>query len=74
MYLDGPEKVHNYLQGQINKEGLPRGIAYENKARSEMGNRAGFYELIRLKFIIFTTYPIQSNEKAHLQTNHFCPG
>lgn len=29
VYLDDPEKVHNYLQTQINKEGLVRGFGYE---------------------------------------------
>ena len=29
IYLDDPEKVHNYLQTQINKEGLVRGFGYE---------------------------------------------
>ena len=29
IYLDDPEKVHNYLQTQINKEGLIRGFGYE---------------------------------------------
>lgn len=29
IYLDDPEKVHNYLQTQTNKEGLIRGFGYE---------------------------------------------
>jgi hypothetical protein len=29
IYLDNPEKVHQYLQTQINKEGLIRGFGYE---------------------------------------------
>lgn len=29
IYLDNPEKVHEYLQTQINKEGLIRGFGYE---------------------------------------------
>jgi Family of unknown function (DUF695) len=29
VYLDEPEKVHQYLQTQINKEGLIRGFGYE---------------------------------------------
>ena len=29
IYLDEPEKVHKYLQTQINKEGLVRGFGYE---------------------------------------------
>jgi Family of unknown function (DUF695) len=29
IYLDDPEKVHNYLQSQTNKEGLLRGFGYE---------------------------------------------
>lgn len=29
VYIDDPEKVHNYLQTQINKEGLVRGFGYE---------------------------------------------
>ena len=29
IYLDDPEKVHKYLQTQINKEGLVRGFGYE---------------------------------------------
>lgn len=29
IYLDNPEKVHNYLQTQVNKEGLIRGFGYE---------------------------------------------
>ena len=29
IYLDDPKKVHEYLQTQINKEGLIRGFAYE---------------------------------------------
>jgi hypothetical protein len=29
VYLDDPEKVHQYLQTQINKEGLARGFRYE---------------------------------------------
>jgi hypothetical protein len=29
IYLDPPQKVHQYLQTQINKEGLIRGIGYE---------------------------------------------
>ena len=28
-YLEEPEKIHNYLQTQINKEGLLRGFGYE---------------------------------------------
>lgn len=31
IYLDEPEKVHNYLQTQVNKEGLVRGFSYEIK-------------------------------------------
>jgi len=29
IYLSEPEKVHQYLQTQINKEGLIRGFGYE---------------------------------------------
>jgi hypothetical protein len=29
IYLDDPEEVHNYLQTQVNKEGLIRGFGYE---------------------------------------------
>ena len=29
IYLDDPEKVHQFLQTQINKEGLTRGFKYE---------------------------------------------
>ncbi len=29
IYLDNPEKVHKYLQTQVNKEGLIRGFGYE---------------------------------------------
>ena len=29
IYISEPEKVHNYLQTQINKEGLIRGFGYE---------------------------------------------
>lgn len=29
LYLDDPEKVHNYLQTQVNKKGLVRGFGYE---------------------------------------------
>ena len=29
IYLNEPDKVHNYLQTQINKEGLIRGFGYE---------------------------------------------
>ena len=29
IYLDDPEKVHKWLQSQINKEGLIRGFGYE---------------------------------------------
>lgn len=29
IYLDDPEKVHKWLQAQINKEGLIRGFGYE---------------------------------------------
>ncbi|WP_422104826.1 DUF695 domain-containing protein [Winogradskyella sp.] len=29
VYLDDPEKVHQWLQTQINKEGLTRGFGYE---------------------------------------------
>ena len=29
IYLDEPEKVHEYLQTQVNKEGLIRGFKYE---------------------------------------------
>lgn len=29
VYLDDPKKVHNYLQAQINKEGLVRSFGYE---------------------------------------------
>ena len=29
IYLDNPEKVHKYLQTQINKDGLIRGFGYE---------------------------------------------
>ena len=29
IYLDKPEKVHQYLQTQVNKEGLIRGFGYE---------------------------------------------
>lgn len=29
IYLDDPEKVHNFLQTQVNKEGLIRGFGYE---------------------------------------------
>ena len=29
VYLDDPRKVHDFLQTQINKEGLTRGFGYE---------------------------------------------
>ncbi len=29
IYLDDPEKVHNFLQTQVNKEGLIRGFGYK---------------------------------------------
>jgi hypothetical protein len=29
VYIDNPKKVHEYLQTQVNKEGLIRGFAYE---------------------------------------------
>jgi hypothetical protein len=35
IYLDDPEVVHQYLQTQVNKEGLVRGIAYEIKQDPE---------------------------------------
>ena len=31
VYLDNPEKVHKWLQTQVNKEGLIRGFGYEIK-------------------------------------------
>jgi hypothetical protein len=42
VYLDDPEKVHQYLQTQINKEGLTRGFRYEIKEDPKWTTVAGF--------------------------------
>lgn len=42
IYLDNPEKVHNYLQTQINKEGLVRGFGYEINQDPKWKTVSGF--------------------------------
>ena len=42
IYLDDPEKVHNYLQTQVNKEGLSRGFGYEINEDPAWTTTAGF--------------------------------
>ena len=42
VYLDDPEKVHNYLQTQINKEGLVRGFGYEINQDPKWKTVSGF--------------------------------
>lgn len=42
IYLDNPEKVHNYLQTQINKEGLERGFGYEINQDHKWTTVSGF--------------------------------
>ncbi|MGV8091291.1 MAG: DUF695 domain-containing protein [Mangrovibacterium sp.] len=42
IYLDDPEKVHNYLQTQINKEGLVRGFGYEINQDPKWTTVSGF--------------------------------
>jgi hypothetical protein len=42
IYLDDPEKVHNYLQTQINKEGLARGFGYEINQDPKWTTVSGF--------------------------------
>jgi hypothetical protein len=42
IYLDEPEKVHQYLQTQINKEGLARGFRYEINQDPQWGTVKGF--------------------------------
>lgn len=42
IYLDDPEKVHNYLQTRINKEGLVRGFGYEINQDPKWTTVSGF--------------------------------
>ncbi|HQW23279.1 MAG TPA: DUF695 domain-containing protein [Bacteroidia bacterium] len=42
IYLDDPEKVHQFLQTQINKEGLTRGFKYEITQDAQWANIDGF--------------------------------
>ena len=42
VYLDDPEKVHQYLQTQINKEGLSRAFRYEIKKDPKWSTIDGF--------------------------------
>ena len=42
IYLDQPEKVHEYLQTQIDKEGLSRGFRYEISEDPKWTNIKGF--------------------------------
>jgi hypothetical protein len=44
IYLDNPEKVHNYLQSQINKEGLARGFGYEINQDPKWTTVEGFFK------------------------------
>jgi hypothetical protein len=42
IYLDDPKKVHDYLQTQINKEGLVRGFGYEINQDPKWTTVSGF--------------------------------
>lgn len=42
IYLDDPKKVHEYLQTQINKEGLVRGFGYEINQDPKWTTVSGF--------------------------------
>ena len=42
IYLDNPKKVHDYLQTQINKEGLIRGFGYEINEDPKWKTISGF--------------------------------
>ena len=42
IYLDDPKKVHDYLQIQINKEGLVRGFGYEINQDPKWSTVSGF--------------------------------
>lgn len=42
IYLDDPEKVHQFLQAQINKEGLARGFRYEINQDPQWATVKGF--------------------------------
>lgn len=42
IYLDDPKKVHDYLQTQINKEGLVRGFGYEINQDPQWTTVSGF--------------------------------
>jgi len=42
IYVDDAEKVHNYLQTQVNKEGLIRGFGYEINEDPAWTTTAGF--------------------------------
>jgi hypothetical protein len=42
IYLDDPKKVHEYLQNQINKEGLVRGFGYEINQDPKWTTVSGF--------------------------------
>jgi len=43
IYLDNPEKVHQFLQTQINKEGLARGFRYEINQDPQWTTVKGFF-------------------------------
>jgi len=42
IYLDDPKKVHEYLQTQLNKEGLARGFGYEINEDPKWATVTGF--------------------------------
>jgi len=42
IYLDNPEKVHKYLQSQINRKDITRPIAYEIKKDAGWNNIEAF--------------------------------
>jgi len=44
IYLDNPEKVHNYLQTQTNNEGLIRGFGYQINPDPKWATVAGFFK------------------------------